>query len=75
MKHYLAIHECPADGPVPVLFEAETDNEAESRAWEDSLVNPYYVLGGYDLYRLEYNPYGHTHILVPVVPDLEEVCE
>lgn len=66
MKKYLAIHEAPCVGTAEIIFEAVDDAAAERKAWSDSLNSRYYVTGGYDLYRLEYNPYAHTHILVPV---------
>lgn len=72
MVHYLAIHEAPCVGTCPVTFDATNDQDAENIAWIDSCNCPDLVAGGYDLYRIVYNPYAHTHILVPVEPIDEE---
>lgn len=69
MSYYLAMHEAPCVGVAPVTFEAENDQDAENIAWIDSCNCPDLVVGGYDLYRITYNPMTHKHELTPVVPD------
>lgn len=76
MSYYLAIHEAPCVGVAPVTFEADTDAQAEVYAFEQSVTDPQFVIGGYDLYRIAYNPMTHKHELTPVVPDdscIEEI--
>ena len=51
MSYYLAIHEAPCVGVAPVTFEADTDAQAEVFAFEQSVTDPQFVIGGYDLYR------------------------
>lgn len=74
MSMYLAIHEAPCVGVAPVTFEAENDKAAENIAWIDSCNCPDLVVGGYDLYRIVYNPTTRKHELVVVVPECEEVA-
>ena len=69
MSYYLAMHEAPCVGVAPVTFEAENDQDAENIAWIDSCNCPDLVVGGYDLYRITYNPVTHKHELTPVVHD------
>ena len=69
MSMYLAIHEAPCVGVAPVAFDADNDREAEDIAFEQSIDSPHDVSGGYDLYRIVYNPSTHLHELVVVVPD------
>ena len=69
MSYYLAIHEAPCVGVAPVAFEADTDAQAELFAFEQSVTDPQFVIGGYDLYRITYNHMTHKHELTPVVPD------
>lgn len=69
MSYYLAIHEAPCVGVAPVTFEADTDAQAEVCAFEQSVTDPQFVIGGYDLYRITYNPMTHKHELTPVVPE------
>ena len=72
MSMYLAIHEAPCVGVAPVAFDADTDAQAEVYAFEQSVTEPHFVPGGYDLYRIVYNPKTHKHELTPVTP--ESVC-
>ena len=69
MKKYLAIHEAPCVGTCEVLFEAKDDQEADNRAWEDSVSNPYFTTGGYDLYWLHWSHDTHQYILTLVNPE------
>ena len=69
MSMYLAIHEAPCVGVAPVAFDADTDAQAEVYAFEQSVTNEYFVIGGYDLYRITYNPMTHKHELIPVTPE------
>ena len=69
MSMYLAIHEAPCVGVAPVAFEADTDAQAEVYAFEQSVTNEYFVIGGYDLYRITYNHMTHKHELTPVTPE------
>lgn len=69
MSMYLAIHEAPCVGVAPVAFDAYTDAQAEVYAFEQSVTNEYFVIGGYDLYRIVYNPITHVHELTPVTPE------
>lgn len=69
MSMYLAIHEAPCVGVAPVAFDADTDAQAEVYAFEQSVTNEYFVIGGYDLYRIVYNPLTHVHELTPVTPE------
>lgn len=71
MKKYLVIYEAPCVGTVEKIIEAADDESAERQAWSESLNSLYYVTGGYDLYRLAYDPNAHKHILIPVVPEVE----
>lgn len=73
MSMYLAIHEAPCVGVAPIAFDADNDREAEDIAFEQSIDSPYYVSGGYDLYRIVYNPVTHLHELSVVAPE-EEVA-
>lgn len=73
MSYYLAIHEAPCVGVAPVTFEAENDQDAENIAWIDSCNCPDLVVGGYDLYRIVYNPHTHLYELAVVAPE-EEVA-
>ena len=69
MSMYLAIHEAPCVGVAPVAFDADTDAQAEVYAFEQSVTEPHFVIGGYDLYRITYNPMTHKHELTPVTPE------
>ena len=69
MSMYLAIHEAPCVGVAPVAFDADTDAQAEVYAFEQSVTEPHFVIGGYDLYRITYNPSTHVHELTPVTPE------
>lgn len=69
MSMYLAIHEAPCVGVAPVAFDADTDAQAEVYAFEQSVTNEYFVIGGYDLYRIVWNPATHVHELTPVTPE------
>lgn len=69
MSMYLAIHEAPCVGVAPVAFDADTDAQAEVYAFEQSVTNEYFVIGGYDLYRIVWNPRTHVHELTPVTPE------
>ena len=69
MSMYLAIHEAPCVGVAPVAFDADTDAQAEVYAFEQSVTEPHFVIGGYDLYRITYNPLTHVHELTPVTPE------
>lgn len=68
MAYYLAIHEAPCVGVAPIAFEADTDAQAEVYAFEQSVTDPNFVMGGYDLYRIVYNPATHHYELSPVIP-------
>ena len=69
MSMYLAIHEAPCVGVAPVAFDADTDAQAEVYAFERSVTEPHFVIGGYDLYRIVWNPVTHAHELTPVTPE------
>ena len=69
MSMYLAIHEAPCVGVAPVAFDADTDAQAEVYAFEQSVTEPHFVIGGYDLYRIVWNPATHVHELTPVIPE------
>ena len=69
MSMYLAIHEAPCVGVAPVVFDADTDAQAEVYAFEQSVTEPHFVIGGYDLYRIVWNPRTHAHELTPVTPE------
>ena len=69
MSMYLAIHEAPCVGVAPVAFDADTDAQAEVYAFEQSVTEQHFVIGGYDLYRITYNPSTHAHELTPVTPE------
>ena len=69
MSMYLAIHEAPCVGVAPVAFDADTDAQAEVYAFEHSVTEPHFVIGGYDLYRIVWNPVTHVHELTPVTPE------
>lgn len=69
MSMYLAIHEAPCVGVAPVAFDADTDAQAEVYAFEQSVTEKYFVIGGYDLYRIVWNPVTHVHELTPVTPE------
>lgn len=72
MSYYLAIHEAPCVGVAPVTFEADTDAQADDIAFTQSIDSPYYVPGGYELYRIMYNPATYFYELSPVIPtDIE----
>ena len=75
MSYYLAIHEAPCVGVAPVTFEADTDAQAEVYAFEQSVTEPQFVIGGYDLYRIVYNPTTHFYELAVVVPEEEPFTE
>lgn len=57
MSYYLAIHEAPCVGVAPVAFEADTDEQAEDIAFEQSMDCREFATGCYDLYRIVYNPH------------------
>ena len=69
MSMYLAIHEAPCVGVAPVAFDADTDAQAEVYAFEQSVTEPHFVIGGYDLYRIIWNPHTHAHELTPVTQE------
>ena len=69
MSMYLAIHEAPCVGVAPVAFDADTDAQAEDIAFTQSIDCSYYVPGGYDLYRIVWNPHTHVHELTLVTPE------
>ena len=75
MSMYLAIHEAPCVGVAPVAFDADTDAQAEVYAFEQSVTEPHFVIGGYDLYRIVYNPRTHMYELAMVVPEDEQPTE
>lgn len=75
MSYYLAIHEAPCVGVAPVVFEADTDAQAEVYAFEQSVTDPHFVLGGYDLYRIVWNPFEHKYELSMVVPEDEQFTD
>ena len=69
MSYYLAIHEAPCVGVAPVTFEADTDAQAEVYAFEQSVTDPNFVIGGYDLYRIVWNQFEHKYEIEMVIPD------
>ena len=69
MSMYLAIHEAPCVGVAPVAFDADTDAQAEVYAFEQSVTEPHFVIGDYDLYRIVWNPVTHVHELTQVTPE------
>ena len=75
MAYYLAIHEAPCVGVAPVTFEADTDTQAEDIAFTQSNDSPYYVPGGYDLYRIVWNPFEHKYELSMVVPEDDQFTD
>ena len=75
MSMYLAIHEAPCVGVAPVAFDADTDAQAEDIAFDQSRDCREFVTGGYDLYRIVYNPRTHMYELAMVVPDDEQPTE
>ena len=72
MSMYLAIHEAPCVGVAPVAFDADTDAQAEDIAFDQSRDCREFVTGGYDLYRIVWNPVTHMYELAMVVPDDEQ---
>ena len=75
MSMYLAIHEAPCVGVAPVAFDADTDAQAEDIAFDQSRDCREFVTGGYDLYRIVWNPVTHMYELAMVVPDDEQPTE
>lgn len=75
MSMYLAIHEAPCVGVAPVAFDADTDEQAEDIAFDQSRDFREFVTGGYDLYRIVYNPKTHMYELAMVVPEDEQQTE
>ena len=75
MSMYLAIHEAPCVGVSPVAFDADTDAQAEDIAFDQSRDCREFVTGGYDLYRVVYNPKTHNHELTPVIPSDEQFTD
>ena len=75
MSMYLAIHEAPFVGVAPVAFDADTDAQAEDIAFDQSRDCREFVTGGYDLYRIVYNPKTHNYELSMVVPEDEQPTE
>ena len=75
MSMYLAIHEAPCVGVAPVAFDADTDEQAEDIAFDQSRDCREFVTGGYDLYRIVYNPKTHMYELAMVVPEDEQPTE
>ena len=73
MSMYLAIHEAPCVGVAPVAFDADTDAQAEDIAFDQSRDCREFVTGGYDLYRIVYNPKTHMYELAMVVPEDYEI--
>lgn len=71
MSMYLAIHEAPCVGVAPVAFDADTDAQAEVYAFEQSVTEKHFVIGGYDLYRIVWNPIEHKYELSMVTPETE----
>lgn len=75
MSMYLAIHEAPCVGVAPVAFDADTDAQAEDIAFDQSRDCREFVTGGYDLYRIVWNPKTHMYELAMVVPEDEQPTE
>ena len=69
MSMYLAIHEAPCFGATLVAFDADTDAQAEDIAFDQSRDCREFVTGGYDLYRIAWNPSTHMYELAMVVPE------
>ena len=75
MSMYLAIHEAPCVGVAPVAFDADTDAQAEDIAFDQSRDCREFVTGGYDLYRIVWNPIEHKYELAMVVPEDEQFTD
>ena len=75
MSMYLAIHEAPCVGVAPVAFDADNDEQGEDIAFDQSSDCREFVTGGYDLYRIVYNPRTHMYELAMVVPEDEQPTE
>lgn len=75
MSYYLAIHEAPCIGVAPVAFEADTDEQAEDIAFDQSFDCREFATGCYELYRIVYNPTTHLHELSVVVPEEEQFTD
>ena len=75
MSMYLAIHEAPCVGVAPVAFDADTDAQAEDIAFDQPRDCREFVTGGYDLYRIVYNPKTHMYELAMVIPEDEQPTE
>ena len=75
MSMYLAIHEAPCVGVAPVAFDADTDAQAEDIAFDQSRDCREFVTGGYDLYRIVWNPKTHMYELSMVIPEDEQPTE
>ena len=69
MSMYLAIHKAPCVGVTLTAFDADNDAQAEVYAFEQSVTEPHFVIGGYDLYRIGWNPVTHAHELTTVTPE------
>ena len=69
MSMQLAIYEAPCVGVTLIAFDADNDAQAEVYAFEQSVTEPHFVIGGYDLYRIGWNPVTHAHELTPVTPE------
>lgn len=75
MAYYLAMHEAPCVGVAPTAFEADTDAQAEVYAFEQSVTDPNFVMGGYDLYRIVWNQFEHKYELSMVVPEDDQFTD
>ena len=75
MSMYLAIHEAPCVSVTLIAFNADNDAQAEVYAFEQSVTEPHFVIGGYDLYRIVYNPKTHMYELAMVIPEDEQPTE
>ena len=75
MSMYLAIHEAPCVGVAPVAFDADNDAQAEDIAFDQSRDCREFVTGGYDPYRIVWNPIEHKYELAMVVPEDEQPTE
>ncbi len=68
--YFLAIHEVPCFGTLPLVIEADTYEQAYDIAFDQSC-KPHHVMGGFDLYRITYDHTKHSHTLRDVTRELD----
>lgn len=72
----LAIYEAPCVGTCEEVFECENPSQAHAIAWERTCQVKEYVMGGFEVYCICYNPKTHKHELEYIEPiDLYNDCE